>query len=378
MPFLLSLFCRQGADNRLRFFAINLASYFSFLIFNNFIDIKLLSLLSLALTSYTLTMTTLRRLKDAKLTRNWLLIVVVSYALIGGMIVFIDNSAINWLILLPVTLSALLLTYPSKKNDQYILGYSGPVDLSQYKTNLTHQHHSRVEPVFSENVSSFTHQRSFKSNEKIQPNTVNSSINHSKNHSENNKVSQTQIYDLGEKIREKLVVHGKVILLSFSIFALLIIATSIVKTTSSSQQTQLIKNQLVQNKAALSELKLEHLYPLLMPDNFTLYLSQYHGLIIYWQGDASSSKQYWSIASAQEDDSCQSIRFNKGKTFRALSVNVENEIDHYASFSPLDTQPLLQAIAFRGSFSLCDFTFSLKGSQAALNKNNQYAEFIEY
>jgi len=378
LPFLLSLLCRQGADNRLRFFAINLACYFSLLLFSTIINIKLLVLLILVSTSYVLAMTTLRRLKDAKLKSNWLVITVVSYSIIGLAIIFIANSAINWLILLPATLSALLLTYRSKEKNDYILGYSGPVDLSQYQAHSTSQQSSRVEPVFSTNSSSTIQQNVFNNDEKIEDSIVDSSSSNFVRQPNNIHANLSTTYDFGENIREKLITNSKFILIGFSIFVILIITISIVETTSSIQQTPSINNPVSHIESTASPFKLEHLYPLKMPDNFTLYLSQYKGLIIHWQGEESSKTQLWSLTTAKGDDSCQSIKFNKGKSFRILSVNIENEIDHFAAFSPLDTQALLQAIAFRGSFSLCDFTFSLKGSQAALNKNNLYAEFIEY
>jgi len=374
LPFLHSLFCRQGADNRLRFLAINLTIYFCFLLINSVIDIKLLSLIILTITSYILAMTTLRRLKDAKLKSNWLAISVISYVFIGLTIIFIGNSAINWLIFIPATLSALLLTYPSKEQKHYILGYSGPIDLSQYKSTHSHQQNHRVEPVFSNNPASLSQPSTFNSNDHVQTHTLNSSTSNPRN----NGIIQEPSNDLGEIIRIKLVTHSKILLISFFVFILIIIVTAIVKNTYTTQQKTILNNTRILNKQETTTIKLEHIAPLSMPDNFTLYLSQYNGLIIHWQANEPSSDQHWSITSAQGDDSCKNIQFNKGETFRILSVNVENNIDHYASFSPLDTQPLLQAIAFRGSFSLCDFTFSLKGSQAALNKNNRYAEFIEY
>jgi hypothetical protein len=50
----------------------------------------------------------------------------------------------------------------------------------------------------------------------------------------------------------------------------------------------------------------------------------------------------------------------------------------FADFSPLDTQQLIQLIAFKRSFNLCDYDFSLKGSQAALGKHHAYAPYVEY
>ena len=83
------------------------------------------------------------------------------------------------------------------------------------------------------------------------------------------------------------------------------------------------------------------------------------------------------MLSGSGDKSCQTISFNKGEAIRPIGVLVDNGSDYFASFSPLDSKELIQALAFRGNFSLCGYNFSLKGSQAVLGKNSQYAPFLE-
>ena len=136
------------------------------------------------------------------------------------------------------------------------------------------------------------------------------------------------------------------------------------------QQTTKIQNQasnIFSNKGQL----------LAMPDNFNLYLSTFQGIIIHWQADQVESGELWSQATATGDESCQAIKFNKGSSLRPLNVLVENGSDYYASFSPMDSKELVRALAFRGKFSLCGYSFSLKGSQAALGKNNNYAHYLD-
>jgi hypothetical protein len=120
-----------------------------------------------------------------------------------------------------------------------------------------------------------------------------------------------------------------------------------------------------------------------MPDAFSLYLSPYKGLIISWQADEVNNGTLWSQVDVQGDKSCNNIAFsprksNKQNTFRTLNVTVEETTNYYASFSPLDTKELIQSLAFRGKFSLCGYSFSLKGSQSALGKNKHYAEWVDY
>jgi hypothetical protein len=119
-----------------------------------------------------------------------------------------------------------------------------------------------------------------------------------------------------------------------------------------------------------------------MPDNYTLYLSEHQGITINWQADEVSNTLLWSQLTAQGDESCKQISFNKGEPIRTLTVQVENTTgtnnDYFASFSPLDSKTLIQALAFRGNFTLCGYDFSLKGSQAALGKNELYAQWVDY
>ena len=135
-------------------------------------------------------------------------------------------------------------------------------------------------------------------------------------------------------------------------------------------------------KNAISTLPISRKHPLTMPDNYTLYLSEHQGITINWQADEVSEGLLWSQLTAQGDTSCQQISFNKGESIRTLSVDVGTSAgtntDYYASFSPLDSKELIQALAFRGSFSLCGYDFSLKGSQAALGTNERYAKWVDY
>jgi len=320
---------------------------------------------------YFATMSSLRRLKDANLKDNGVKFAVLGYLLIAVAMIFIPINFIDLLILIPATLSGLLMTYPSTKNHKYIWGYNGPVDLSHYDDVKPHHQHSRIEPSFTLNT------------------TVNANIKNQTEHTDVaiNSAYREDIYqteqtdnthhklDLGEVIRNKLLSHTKIVVISILLLISIIIAINFMPTTSVTDEsltTSTIENKTIEKSDLLRNEKLE------MPDNFTLFLTQYNGLIIHWQADKPSANQYWSLTKALGDESCQSITFNRGEKFRTLSVMVENTIDHYANFSPLDTQKLLQSIAFRGNFTLCGFKFSLKGSQATLNKNNHYAEQINY
>ncbi len=361
----------QGFDNRSRFYVINLSCYFSFLLINLLLNhIVILTLIFLILSITLSALTTLRRLKDAELHQNWLLAPTLAYAITGIVIILIASPYANWLILLPIIVSALLLTYPSKHQNNYILGYFGPVDLSEYVQENTKnpQRNTRIEPTFNQIIHDHIEQESAAHH--------NQNFNSSSKQKSNNDI---QSNDIGEIIRVKLLKNKNFVLLAVAIltiviFSILLNATIFNLSTQqrSTDKTSINKNNINQDKSQNRQ------FPVTMPDNFTLLLSPYNGIFIHWQANEPEETLLWSINTAQGNESCQNIRFNNGDTFRILAVQVENNQDHYASFSPLDTQALLQDLAFRNKFTLCDFEFSLKGSQAALGKNSHYSDLIEY
>ena len=136
-----------------------------------------------------------------------------------------------------------------------------------------------------------------------------------------------------------------------------------------------IEKEVAQTPIIKKTIRLEKLD---MPDKFSLYQSEFNGIIIYWQADTMADTKLWSQQTAQGDKSCKEISFNKGKSIRTQTVLVENKENYYANFSPLDSEELIQALAFRGNFSLCGYKFSLKGSQAALSKNAHYSDLLSY
>eukprot|EP00487_Bulimina_marginata_P010793 TRINITY_DN5958_c0_g1_i2.p1 TRINITY_DN5958_c0_g1~~TRINITY_DN5958_c0_g1_i2.p1 ORF type:complete len:104 (+),score=9.87 TRINITY_DN5958_c0_g1_i2:133-444(+) len=99
---------------------------------------------------------------------------------------------------------------------------------------------------------------------------------------------------------------------------------------------------------------LERNHLLSMPDNFSLFITQHRGIIINWQADEVSTSLLWSQSSVKGDNSCKEISFNKGKPIRSSKVTVEGSTaisngsynNYFASFSPLDSQALIQALAF--------------------------------
>ncbi len=390
MPLLKSLFCYQGFDNRARYLAISISSYFCFLLASAVFSETALLLLTYALLTTVIAFTTLRRLNDALLNKKLTLLPSISFALTCIATLLIDSTNAYWLLIIPMLISAFFLTYTEKNQQHYILGYVGPVDLSSLQQTENKQT-NRIEPTLAQtdanaDISAPLEQEETTTiNEQAQNNQQVSWKTHQGSNSEVYLNAREESQDLGVKIRlalfgkkelgkERASKQARFIFISVIIALVLIITTIMITSNSSStDKTEKPKEPIV-NKAIESS----RLYPLTMPDNFTLYLSSYQGLIIHWQADEVNSDKVWSQKTAQGDKSCKAITFNNKETIRTLDVKVENSSDYYAQFSPLDSKKLIQAIAFRGSFSLCGYKFSLKGSQAALAKNEHYADIVDY
>lgn len=375
MQFFQSIMCLKGLDNRNRFSAIAFSTLIIFLLLANmFNEHFAVSLVILVITSSILTMSTIRRLNDAQLSSNWQYIPGIIFFISGIIILLLNNSLSFWLLLLPALPCTLLLTYPSKhKSKQYIFGYAGPVDLSAYKEAQFNSHSAsqRIEPTLA-GGNTEQHQQAID----IHSHTSTERLG------DINEDANTSQFDLGELIRIKFLQNKslqKGLLISIMVFIVYVLLDSFLLSSTD----EVVSNQPAIDKSTPLNTPKQHLFssneledPLAMPDNFNLYQSRFKGITVHWQADEESNGTLWALATAEGDNSCETISFNKGAPIRTIKVVVENSIDYYAYFSPLDSKELVKALADRGSFSLCGYKFSLKGSQAALGKNNAYANFI--
>jgi hypothetical protein len=377
VPFLRAIFCLKGVDDRSRFFVTSMVTLFGFILFSIIFSAYFaLNLVILVGLSIVLACSTKRRLRDAKLNKNWQLVPAVLLFLTGLLNLVIESSGSYYLLMLPLLSSALLLTYPSKNsqvNSHYILGYYGPVDLSQYRhqPSSTQTHNRRIEPTLVAGANKTANETIVINEKTVQESNINDDFEH-----------DTKQADLGELIRINLLSNRKLQLTTIVFITVLfvaIFASSFVSPVNPQLSEEIQQNNEQQVNTAAQTINMsanrEHL--LAMPDNFNLYLSAYQGIIIQWQADEIANGELWSQLKAEGDKSCQSIKFNKGTPLRPLAVVVENGNEYFASFSPLDSKELVQALAFRGKFSLCGYSFSLKGSQAVLGKHQQYAKFLE-
>jgi len=383
VPFLQSIFCLQGYDDRSRFFALSCIYLLAFVLFSAiFSSYFVVNLLLLLLLTSILTLTTIRRLRDAKLNKNWQFIPSVLFLITGITTLLLDNNISYYLLLLPSLVAALLLTYPSKNNGKektYIHGYYGPIDLSSYQqtTQSTIVHNQRIEPTLaSDGVNTHFINNDLKTAQMEQSN----------NGQINQQATNVDKTDIGELIRLKLL-NNKQLQLGLIIGLLVILATVFMTSlfARNSDNTLMLETEqkltqeqiLQQGNSRASQLMASKTQYLAMPDNFDLYLTPYQGILLHWQADIVANGELWSQLTTKGDKSCKVINFNKGNSFRPLTIDVEKGTEYFASFSPLDTQALIKAIAFQSNFSLCGYDFSLKGSQAILGKHNSYAPFLE-
>lgn len=375
MQFLKSLFCIKGYDNKFRFFTICCASYIVFIIFSSTVASNIfLTFLFIAVLFIVLSATSIRRLHDAKLNKNWLFAHSLTF-LIVSIIIFLHQENVSYLLLfLPLIFTILLMRFSSKRKLKYILGYYGPINLEEYKleNNLRSTKHSRIEPTLvCSNVNNLNVPPDF-GNKTLETNSYNEQKHPFSLHT--NLTENIPFSTIIKKIKSPLMI--------VAIIGLIFIATItswLLSYLDNDDETLSIN----QNKANIIATKFpKRSNPLPMPDNYSLYLSEHRGVSINWQADETNQSVFWSQLTAKGDESCKEISFNKGEAIRTLSVQIENlagvNNNYFANFSPLDSQKLIQALAFRGSFSLCGYKFSLKGSQAALATNKEYANWVNY
>ncbi|QSX30330.1 hypothetical protein JYB88_01305 [Shewanella cyperi] len=112
-----------------------------------------------------------------------------------------------------------------------------------------------------------------------------------------------------------------------------------------------------------------------LPDGLNLALEE-EALLLIWKGERTQEGPLWSQATAKGDATCRVLEFNNGSQYRPLEVRVLASTDTEARFSPLDSRDIIRDMALRGSVSLCGYQFSLRGSQAVLEQQAHFAEYL--
>ncbi|WP_372930700.1 hypothetical protein [Shewanella putrefaciens] len=112
-----------------------------------------------------------------------------------------------------------------------------------------------------------------------------------------------------------------------------------------------------------------------LPDGFSVALEA-DVLILRWLGEKGAAQNIWSLATAKGDRSCGALVFNNGTEYRPVTVDLKADSATEARFSPLDTAAIIVDLARRGNIGLCGYKFSLKGSQAVLEQNRTFGQYL--
>ncbi|WNC71388.1 hypothetical protein RGQ13_14820 [Thalassotalea psychrophila] len=261
-----------------------------------------------------------------------------------------------------------MFSLPSFTPQVYVMGYCGPVDLSELSEPVKVERKplsNRIEPSLFGVTNDQDDELSFYT-PKAEPESIEQPAKQPARQASN---------DLALLINKWLLANQKVAGAAavFILFASAIITslpfintafTEDKDAQAAEQQATKTVNFITQRQQLLA-----------MPDEFYLLLDQNEGLIVHWQADVIRDAEIWSQASAKGDDSCEVIEFNNGDKIRTINVVVEDSGSYYANFSPLDTALVVRSLARRGNFGLCGYNFSLKGSQKALNSNPIYSDY---
>ncbi|MCL1092023.1 hypothetical protein L2744_20955 [Shewanella profunda] len=112
-----------------------------------------------------------------------------------------------------------------------------------------------------------------------------------------------------------------------------------------------------------------------LPDGFSVALEA-DVLILRWLGEKGAPQNIWSLATAKGDKTCSALVFNNGTEYRPVTVDLKADSATEARFSPLDTGGIIVDLARRGNIGLCGYKFSLKGSQAVLEQNRIFGDYL--
>ncbi|MBB1360800.1 DUF805 domain-containing protein [Shewanella sp. SR44-4] len=164
----------------------------------------------------------------------------------------------------------------------------------------------------------------------------------------------------------KLILIGKiaVAIIAVSVVVYLVFTLISVFSGDGTEQTEHVDDMSNQQQASIRQM-------IKLPDGFWLALEG-EILIVRWLGESGDKQNLWRLATAIGDKTCTNLEFNDGSRYRPITVDLLDDGASEARFTPLDKDAIVNHVALRGSFKLCGYEFSLKGSQATLMQNPQF------
>lgn len=355
-----TLFCLRGYDNAARFLAIQIALLFSALIFIGlFLSLPMASsyvALVLAWLALPLSwMTAKRRGAEAKTSGLLVMLPPLALALFIALIPYL-NAVGFWLgFVLVVATSAALAIKPAKANTKAVslYGYRGPLG---HLLSAKSYHGSRVEPSL---VGGEAPASEPEPTEEVDAEPA---------------IPATQLYLQGIKAFAGQCV-GKLRIAAGAVTLVLVVLpwVSTIDWSGMMSQPDVVEKAEKPVEPVVEKPRAEAI--LEMPDQYWLWLDD--GLLsVRWQGDEAPVGELWNYATAKGDADCAELVFNDDSAFRPFRVDVEADSYYLAQFSPLDTETIIRQIARRGSFELCGYDFSLKGSTKALKSHSHFEWFL--
>ena len=423
--FVKTLLCRHGRDTGFRLIAIMLTAFLLLTLAAVVFSASLINWIMMLLVTPIVGLSAIRRLNDANKPIKLAIICVVPVLLFGILIYFmVPLGILAGVFLFGLACGGFCAFLPAKNSIQYVQGYNGP---SIVQTSIFSSVHQRQEPVMQGEtspvhtddsahpfISSATDSAELEKhllNEHLQQATTidqpaHYSTQHSTkhiDHSAESAIDDTQspsftassdrshqpLYvdqnalqsgsiteltktwlNMAKLHRLKLFLIGKVVA---AILVLSLIIYWVLALISAFSEDDTEQAQLTENTSSVQPTKARQMTKL--PDGFWLVLEG-DILIVRWLGESGEAHNLWDLATAIGDKTCSHLTFNDGSRYRPITVDLLPDSATEARFTPLDKNTIVNDIALRGSFKLCGYQFSLKGSQATLMQNPQFEKIL--
>ena len=311
----------------------------------------------------------MRRIHDAGFATPIAALPLLIYLITLFGITYINHPSKWALVLLALFSSVIAGTISNarmRRNKNYHLGYSGPVDMTNKDTVVPHT--QRIEPTIAgQKLSENTTNDLFSS----QAEKANESYNETNSLPSHDLQNWEQTIGLWLSENKKL---AAIIGIAITLLTILLLSLD------ENKPEAIIKPVEQETKPTLVK---ERLNKLEMPDQFWVMHDENDSITIAWEGDIKAKSQlgengsYWSAATGKGDKDCVDLYFVLGERIRTLSVTVKNDGDYYADFSPVDSQTIIRSIADKDRFKLCGYEFKLNGTGSLLRKNTYYYQYLK-
>lgn len=384
MSLLKSLICLKGHDNGRRFLVISIACYVLLVMLTPILSRANIILVLLFLSaSPILLASSIRRIHDAGFATPLAGISVLVFWLNLFGLTYLEHGAKWALLFFALLVSVAMATISNakvKRNHKYVLGYSGPVDLSESEIESFSK--DRIEPTIAgasahkEKVRS-TEDMSARSSENSQDSYVARSIVPQQSIGQVTESSERHTTGWEQQLRVWFAANKKLSLIALALISAYIMMEVVLAILSGPAQVEKPEKAI-----ELIEQVKQRIDKVEMPDSFWVMRDQYDSITIAWEGDFRSESDlekkniYWSAATAKGDKECTNLHFSLGDNIKTLLVTVKNGGDYYADFSPVDSELIIKSISDKDRFKLCGYEFTLKGTRSLLRDNRKYREYL--